>query len=62
LVQTERAGLRCVAWYLPVWQVRQLFTALLTLEACSDLLWHPLQTNFLLMDDECCGVRPPLPL
>jgi hypothetical protein len=38
LVQTARDGVGCEAWYLPLWQVRQLLTALLTLDACSALV------------------------
>ena len=37
-VHTDLPGLRCAAWYLPLWHVRQLLTALLTREACSALV------------------------
>ena len=54
--------MRCAAWYLPLWHVRQLFTLLLTALACSFWLWHPPHTNFLVTVAECCAGRPELPL
>jgi hypothetical protein len=61
-VHTVRGGVRCAAWYLPPWQVRQLETALLTLEACSAFVWQPPQTKFLVIVEECWTARPALPL
>lgn len=61
-VQRDLGGVRCAAWYLPVWHVRQFLTLLLTALACSFLLWQPLHTNFLVIDEECWAVRPELPL
>jgi hypothetical protein len=61
-LHVDLGGLGCLAWYLPPWQVRQLFTDLLTFLACSALLWQPLQTNFFVTDEECCAVRPDVPL
>jgi hypothetical protein len=62
LVHTDLPGVRCAAWYLPLWHVRQLLTLLLTALACSLWLWHPPHTNFLVTLLECCTCRPPLPL
>ena len=62
MVQTLFGGVRCAAWYLPLWHVRQFFTFLLTDLACSFCLWQPLQTNFLVTFVECWTDRPPDPL
>jgi len=34
-VHTDLPGVRCAAWYLPRWHVRQFFTLLLTALAWS---------------------------